>query len=60
LPLKLAAWFLRTFGDKIPDLKKTNVDEIIQVVEAGFTGSEPLIVNAEDGDGGELVRVYVG
>ena len=60
LPLKLAAWFLRTFGEKIPDLKKTNVDEIIQVIEAGFTGSEPLIVNAEDGDGGERVRVYVG
>jgi polyhydroxyalkanoate synthesis regulator phasin len=60
LPLKLAAWFLRTFGDKIPDLKKTSVDEIIQVVEAGFTGSEPLIVNAEDGNGGERVRVYIG
>jgi hypothetical protein len=60
LPLKLAAWLLHTFGDKIPDLKKTSVDEIIQVVEAGFTGSEPLIVNAEDGNGGERVRVYIG
>ncbi len=38
LPLKLAAWFLRTFGHYIPDLKKTNVDEVIQIVETGFTG----------------------
>jgi hypothetical protein len=60
LPLKIAAWFLRTFGDKIPDLKKTNVDEVIQVVEAGFTGEEPLVVNVEDGDDGERVRVYIG
>jgi hypothetical protein len=60
LPLKLAAWFLRTFGDKIPDLKKTSVDEVIQVVEAGFTGNEPLIVNVDEGDGSERVRVYIG
>ena len=60
LPLKLATWFLRTFGDKIPDSKKTNVDELIQVVEAGFAGSEPLILNADGGDGGERVRVYIG
>lgn len=60
LPLKLAAWFLRTFGDKIPDLKKTNVDEVIQVAEAGFTSNEPLIVNVDEGNGGERVRVYIG
>ncbi len=60
LPLKLAAWFLRTFGGKIPNLKKTSVDEVIQVVEAGFTGNEPLIVNVDEGDSGERIRVYIG
>lgn len=60
LPLKLTAWFLRTFGHYIPDLGKTNVDEIIQVVEAGFTGEEPLVVNVDDGDEGERVQVYIG
>ncbi len=60
LPLKLAAWFLRTFGHHIPDLKKTNVDEVIQVVEAGFTGEEPLVVNVDEGDDGERVQVYIG
>jgi hypothetical protein len=60
LPLKLTAWFLRTFGHYIPDLKKTKVDEVIQVVEAGFTGEEPLVVNVDEGDNGERVQVYIG
>lgn len=60
IPLKLTAWFLRTFGGKIDDLKKTNVDEIIQVLETGFTGDEPLIVNVDEGDDGERVKVYIG
>ena len=60
LPLKLAAWFLRTFGHHIPDLKKTNVDEVIQMVETGFTGEEPLVVNVDEGEKGERVQVYIG
>ncbi|HTX91288.1 MAG TPA: hypothetical protein VMC09_08730 [Anaerolineales bacterium] len=59
-PLKLAAWFLRTFGRSIPDLKKTNVDEVIEVIETGFTGDQPLIVNVDEGDDGEKVQVYIG
>jgi hypothetical protein len=60
LPLKLAAWFLRTFGRFIPELKKTNVDEVIQIVEAGFTGETPLVVNVDEGEEGERVQVYIG
>jgi hypothetical protein len=60
LPLKPAAWFLRTFGHHISDLKKTNVDQVIQVIEAGFTGEEPLVVNVDEGDEGERVQVYIG
>ncbi len=60
LPLKLAAWLLRTFGRYIPDLGKTNVDEVIQVIETGFTGEEPLVVNVDEGEDGEQVRVYIG
>ncbi len=60
LPLKFAAWFLRTFGPMIPGLRTTNVDEVIQVIETGFTGTEPLIVNVDDGEQGEKVRVYIG
>jgi hypothetical protein len=60
LPLKLTAWFLRTFGHYIPDLGKTNVDEIIQVIDTGFTGENPLVVNVDEGDDGERVQVYIG
>jgi hypothetical protein len=60
LPLKLVAWFFRTFGNKIDDLKDTNVDEIIQIVETGFTGEEPLVVNVDEGEDGERVKVYIG
>jgi hypothetical protein len=60
LPLKFTAWFLRTFGSMIPNLRNTNVDEVIQVLETGFTGPEPLIVNLDEGQDGERVRVYIG
>lgn len=60
LPLKLTAWFLRNFGHKIPNLRKTNVDEIIQVIQTGFTGDDPLVVNVDEGEEGERVKVYIG
>jgi len=36
------------------------VDEVIQLIEAGFTGGEPLVVNVDEGEEGERVRVYIG
>lgn len=60
LPLKFIAWFLRAFGHKIDDLKETNVDEVIQVLETGFTGEEPLVVHVDEGEDGERVQVYIG
>ena len=39
----------------IPDLQRTNVDEVIQVIETGFIGNEPLIVNVDEGEDGERV-----
>ncbi|MGD0750057.1 MAG: hypothetical protein ABSA23_01480 [Anaerolineales bacterium] len=60
LPLKFTAWFLRTFGQCIPNLQTTNVDEFIQVMESGFSRDEPLIVHVDEGDTGERVQVYIG
>jgi hypothetical protein len=60
LPLKLTAWFLRTFGNKIDGLKDINVDEVVQIVETGFTGDQPLVVNVDEGEDGERVKVYIG
>ncbi len=60
LPLKLAAWFLRNFGHYIPDFKNTSVDEVIEIVETGLTGDNPLVVNVDEGEDGERVQVYIG
>lgn len=60
LPLGLAGWFLRTFGNRIEGLKHTNVDEVVQAISMAKTIREPLIVNVDDGEDGERVQVYIG
>ena len=60
LPLGLTAWFLRTFGHNIRGMKNTNVDEIIQILDATGKSGAPLIINANDNEDGEHVQVYIG
>jgi hypothetical protein len=60
LPLGLAAWFLRNFGHTIRGMGKTNVDEIIQVLDATGKSGAPLIISANDKEDGEHVQVYIG
>ena len=60
LPLGLAAWFLRNFGHNIRGMRNTNVDEIIQILDATGKSGAPLIINANDSEDGEQVQVYIG
>ena len=60
LPLGLTAWFLRNFGQYIHGMQKTNVDEIIQILDATGKSGTPLIINANDNEDGEHVQVYIG
>jgi hypothetical protein len=60
LPLGLTAWFLRNFGQYIHGMQKTNVDEIIQLLDATGKSGAPLIINANDNGDGEHVQVYIG
>ena len=60
LPLGLVAWFLRTFGNNIQGMRNTNVDEIIQILDATGKSGAPLIINANDKEDGEHVQVYIG
>jgi hypothetical protein len=60
LPLGLTAWVLRTFGHNIRGMKHTNVDEIIQILDATGKSGAPLIINANDNEDGEHVQVYIG
>jgi len=60
IPFGLTAWFLRTFGHNIHGMRNTNVDDIIQVLEATGKSGEPFIVNVNDDEDGEHVQVYIG
>ncbi|HSJ89950.1 MAG TPA: hypothetical protein VK909_22250 [Anaerolineales bacterium] len=60
LPLGLTSWFLRTFGHNIHGMRNTNVDDIIQILDATGKSGEPFIVNVQDDQDGEHVQVYIG
>jgi hypothetical protein len=60
LPFGLTAWFLRSFGHNIRGMKNTNVDDIIQILDATGKSDAPLIINANDNEDGEHVQVYIG
>ena len=60
IPLGLASWFLRNFGNNIEGLRQANVDEIIEILSKGISAKEPLIVNVDEAEHGERVQVYIG
>jgi hypothetical protein len=60
LPLGLAGWLLRNFGHSIEGLNQADVDEILEFLSTGFSSKEPVIVNVNEVQGGEHVRVYIG
>ena len=60
LPLGFVAWFFRTFGSTFQGMSKGRVDGIIQMMNATRDSNEPLIINVDDSDDGEHVRVFIG
>jgi hypothetical protein len=60
LPVRFLAWGLRTFGSMIPGLNESGVDEIILALGENTPLQTPLIVDVDDSDEGEQVRVYIG
>ena len=60
LPLGFVAWFFRTFGSNIQGMSKGRIDGIIQMMNATRDSNEPLIINVDDSDDGEHVRVFIG
>lgn len=63
LPIRFTAWVVRTFGDFIPQLEGTSVDEIILALENSTSTETPFYVNVqegEDGGDGESVEVFIG
>jgi hypothetical protein len=71
LPLKFIAGLMRVLKQWFPGLAREldedkdgpgmeGVIKIMELVETGFTGEEPLVVNVDEGDDGERVQVYIG
>ena len=60
IPLRLASWFLRNFGNNIEGLRQANVDEIVEILSKGISAKEPLIVNVDEAEHGDRVQVYIG
>ena len=62
LPLRFAAWFLRTFGQFIPKVNETGVDfdQLIQVLENSTNSETPFYIEVDEGDNGEKVQIYIG
>lgn len=60
LPVRPVAWFIRTFGQQIPALQRTAVDEMLLALDESATGDNPVYVDVHDEDDGEHVQVYIG
>ena len=60
LPLRFAAWSLRTFGHMIPATENlVGVDEILETLADTPMGETALIVDVKDDDG-EEVQIFIG
>lgn len=60
LPIRMAAWFFRTFRYKIPQLEHTAVDEIILALGSATSPGNPLFLQVDEGEDGEKVQIFIG
>lgn len=60
LPTGLAAWFLRTFGRKIPAMQEQALDEVILAVGKNASPDNPIYIQVDEGEDGEKVEIYIG
>jgi hypothetical protein len=59
IPLRLTAWLLRIFGNRIPKMEGTSLDEVIMALDA-TSPEAPFYVEVNEGENGERVEVYIG
>lgn len=60
VPLRVVAWALRTFGNRIEALKHTAIDEMLLALEDSATPDAPIFIDVDKGEKGERVQVYIG
>lgn len=60
IPFGLVSWGVRNFGHRAKDVSQAQMDAIVAALDTSTSMDEPLIVNVDEGDGGERVQVYIG
>lgn len=60
IPNRFFAWSLRTFSSFIPNLNMSGADEILLALGNYSQGDTPLIIDVDDSDDGEKVKIYIG
>ena len=60
LPFGIIDWFFRTFGNYFQGLSKGRLEGMIQLLNATRNSNEPFILNIDDSDDGEHVRIFIG
>ncbi len=63
LPIRFVAWCMRIAKHWIPNLHAdvggVDFDQVIDLFETGFQ-DEPMVVNVDEGEDGDRVKVYIG
>lgn len=59
LPLGLLVALVHKYGHRVPQLRETGIDEVLLALE-GAECCQPLWVEVNEGDGAELVQLYLG
>lgn len=60
IPLGLTAFVLRIATRFVPQLQRTNLDEVIIALKEGLNKDTPLFIDVQEGENGERVQVYIG
>jgi len=60
LPLGPIAWVLRIARPFVSQLRETGVDELILAMREEVRDGRPVVVEMDEGEGGEQVQIYFG
>lgn len=60
LPIRLTAWFFRTFRYRIPGLEDTSIDEVILALDRSANPENPLYIAVNNEEAGENVQIFIG
>jgi hypothetical protein len=60
IPIRPTAWFLRTFGHRIPQLQETGADQMIMALGKSTSPDNPLYIRVDEGEDEEKVEIFIG